>query len=1289
MTSRSSLATSWWIGVILATWVWALPAAAAVFEVTSIGTGPDANPGDGFCDDGAGNCTLHAAIEEANQNADADQIVFAIAGAGFHTISLDGAPLPVITRPVVIDGFSQSGAQPNTQADGSDAIWQIALDGNGNEAYGLDLLVTPCGTSTPCRIRGLLVQNFAEAGIRIGLPGNVEVVGNRIEGNGRYGVLVDSIDNVIGLAAPAQRNVITANGNLQSGAGVSIHNRDNWVRNNYIGMDPSGAVAQGNAAGVELVGNDNWVASNLISGNEGAGVEISGADNTVTGNLIGVDVTGTLRRQNVTGIRISSGVGPGTGNLIGGDRPADENVIAANLGDGILIDGANGNIVLGNTIGFFGRGNGGYGISIAGNDNQIGAADPDEGNDISFNQFGGVLVNGLRNSLRTNQIFDNRPTDLNVIGIDLEGDLVTPNDAGDADAGSNQRQNFPLITSVERFSTLTRIIGSLDSTPGGTFTLDFFSSTRCDSSGFGQGEFHLGSVDIAALSGATPIDVQFVVGAIGVGFTATATDEFGNTSEFSPCFEVDTSDDADIEVRFDQQTLSANAGTTINYTVELENKGPSDATNISVIHFPGSAFSASAGVPDAGTYDGNEWAVPSLASGVTIDLVVTADIDGAAQGDFALLASADPADQIDTNRHNNESEFALEVLNGADLALTHSADRFNAFPGDRVDFTLNVTNNGPRTATDVMMSGLLPAGLDFVGPVSVDFDPATRSWTFDVGSLAEGAVEVLVLETEIAAGVALGTELTHTAATFALDPADPIDTNNLRTAEVVVGPVADIAFPGGGGVSGPHIVTTPNLIVTALPALVNLGPDVPDLAVLRVSAPALSQSSVVGSLPPNCTNPSDGLFICNFVQPAVGAILVGPDLSADLNLAGGMASWKMTLSADLPDPDETNNTLISLVLPVNDSLLRCFIATAAYGSWLDPHVVSLRAFRDEYLLTNAPGRAFVEWYYRTSPPYADAIARHIALRWLVRGALAPLVFAVEYPASAAVLGFVAAFVAFSLRRRTRHRALTIAAGGLVIFMVIGGADPAAAVPFDLAVDGAQSDLAASIDAPYPSSDQVLGAVGTGTAETVLSTHPLFGSVVSLLGPVSASIVFSDTNFALDTPAGVLLDISITGLGGTLASPALAGIAVGPGKTLFDFAGATLTLDSGTLGVTGSEFGNPIDASIDLSSSSIVFVLSANTVGSIVVSDAGGVMTMLLTLPLDESANFIGDDLSSTMSLSGNLVATGTAIPEPTTGLLIVVGLGGLATVRRTNRRRARARPSMAFTRFRDPHARRP
>ena len=69
----------------------------------------------------------------------------------------------------------------------------------------------------------------------------------------------------------------------------------------------------------------------------------------------------------------------------------------------------------------------------------------------------------------------------------------------------------------------------------------------------------------------------------------------------------------------------------------------------------------------------------------------------------------------------------------------------------------------------------------------------------------------------------------------------------------------------------------------------------------------------------------------------------------------------------------------------------CFIATAAYGSLLEPHVKILCKFRDQYLLTNGPGKIFVTYYYKYSPPLADFISKNDGLRAVVCVFLLPLV----------------------------------------------------------------------------------------------------------------------------------------------------------------------------------------------------------------------------------------------------------------------------------------------------------
>ena len=69
----------------------------------------------------------------------------------------------------------------------------------------------------------------------------------------------------------------------------------------------------------------------------------------------------------------------------------------------------------------------------------------------------------------------------------------------------------------------------------------------------------------------------------------------------------------------------------------------------------------------------------------------------------------------------------------------------------------------------------------------------------------------------------------------------------------------------------------------------------------------------------------------------------------------------------------------------------CFIATAAFGSSLEPNVQILRQFRDRFLIDNKLGNSFVRFYNAYSPPIADFIANYNRLRSMVRALLLPAI----------------------------------------------------------------------------------------------------------------------------------------------------------------------------------------------------------------------------------------------------------------------------------------------------------
>gem|GEM_PF-441485 len=494
-------------------------------------------------DSGAG--SLRQAILDSNATAGVQTITFSIPGAGVHTVQ-PTSPLPVITAPVVIDGTTQSGysGTPLVEIDGTNATFTNGIN-----------IVTGGGGTT---IRALAVNRFQSHGINIDTAdGNTiagcfigtNTAGTAALGNTIHGVAIgNSNNNTIGGTTVADRNVISGNG----GVGVFLigTSTNNLIVGNYLGTDVTGANDLGNtldgvtfqgAAG-NRVGGTTAAERNVISGNNRAGIFCDTAsNNTIQGNYIGLNAAGTAAIASPSGTGV--GVQEGAGNTIGGTAAGAGNVISGFGGAGVNIGGSaatNNNVVLGNLIGTDAAGTAalgnGTGVVIAGQaqNNIVGGTAAGARNVIAFSAQAGVAITDTAtgNTVRGNSITAN-----GALGIDLNNDGVTADDAGDADTGANNLQNFPVLASVISGGANTTIQGTLNSTANTQFTVEFFANPACDASGNGEGQTFLGSTSVTTDgSGNAAISATLAVAtSAGQAVTATATDPSGNTSEFSAC----------------------------------------------------------------------------------------------------------------------------------------------------------------------------------------------------------------------------------------------------------------------------------------------------------------------------------------------------------------------------------------------------------------------------------------------------------------------------------------------------------------------------------------------------------------------------------------------------------------------------------------------------------------------------------------------------------------------------------------------------------------------------------
>ena len=445
------------------------------------------------------------------------------------------------------------------QANTSNGVF---LDGaTGNTIGG-----TAAGTGN--LISGNAVDGISVTGWAAGL-GNHVIAGNRIGtdatgtvdlGNARHGVYLwnTTSGNTVGGTVAAARNLVSGN----DGSGVYIEGAGgNVVSGNYIGTEVTGGAALANAgAGVYLnagasgnrIGGTLAGERNVISGNGAAGVLINGGsdNNVLQGNYIGTDAAGTAAVGNML---MGVYVGNSAGTTIGGAAAGERNVIsgqAFNVGIELAGGGTTVAVVEGNYIGVDAGGVAALGnrsgVAVSGGawNNRIGGTGAGQGNVIANSTVGaGVTTNGggTGNIFSGNRIYANAG-----LGIDLEDNGVTPNDAGDADGGDNRRQNFPVLATANVVGPNITITGTLDSAVGGSFRLEFFASSAADPSGQGEGERYLGALTVTdggmndtdgiangtIVFSTTLVPAQAVLGGEFVSATAIAL-ATGDTSEFS------------------------------------------------------------------------------------------------------------------------------------------------------------------------------------------------------------------------------------------------------------------------------------------------------------------------------------------------------------------------------------------------------------------------------------------------------------------------------------------------------------------------------------------------------------------------------------------------------------------------------------------------------------------------------------------------------------------------------------------------------------------------------------
>ena len=762
--------------------------------------------------------------------------------------SLDFNSLPLVASGTTIDGYTQPGASPNTLAVGSNAKILVQIDGKkaatpGDSAFqlfditgsvirGLD--VTGFGVSksnSDGTISG--ADGFLEEGATDIIEGNysgIDPTGtiampnvNGYEADG--GTLPDpnnpqTQSSLLVGTTPQQRNVISGNN-----IGVIIFPKPFLaIQGNYIGLSASGTTAVPNTEDGILGGEDMTFggtlpgAGNVITGNFGSNIDLNNVFNghlsdndLIQGNFIGTDPTGTKSLSNSEGVEISNRA---LNITVGGTTPAARNIISGNFFEGVDVsDGVSNIFIQGNFIGVDVTGtkalpNGSAsagsnnvppgGVSIntftallpTGASNQlttpfnvfVGGSVPGAGNVISGNTGNGISTMGFSNATDpNNQLFPNQNRGNfimgNLIGTDASGVNALPN-----------TQNGIYLTMDAELSS-----------PAGDVTIGSaaFGSANVISFNTGNGVLIDGGGSTNSIAGNT---IQHNGGA-GVRVVSGTSNTISRNSIF-----------ANAALGIDLDTVGPNAVSHCQTTATGANNFQNAPT---LTPGSGSAFiSATATDPSGNTSEFSN-AVAETLSGNVVSLLgnfdskasttytieffssPTADGSGFGQGQTFITSTTVTTSSACTSPISdpvNTTQADLSVgLNFSEGGATQQFSRLTVGPdfGTQV-YTATITNNGPATAHNVVLTDALPAGLKVSGmycnqptcqsPLTTNLGNCTVSGntvTCNLGTMASGATASVGIPVQ---ALATGT-ITNSVSVAATEP-DPIPANNTASVGI-------------------------------------------------------------------------------------------------------------------------------------------------------------------------------------------------------------------------------------------------------------------------------------------------------------------------------------------------------------------------------------------------------------------------------------------------------------------------------------------------------------------------
>ncbi len=466
-----------------------------------------------------------------------------------------------------------------------------------------------------------------------------------------------------------------------------------------------------------------------------------------------------------------------------------------------------------------------------------------------------------------------------------------------------------------------------------TFPLDLANATwSCVAAGgtcpvAGSGDIN--AVVILAVGGAATFAVTADVAASATGTltnTATvtappATDpNAGNNS----ATDVDTlSPEVDLSVTKTDNDLVAQPGDSVTYEIVVSNAGPSavigapftDIVPSSLVGVSWTcAASSGASCPAAGSGNAINTTL-SLTPGGTATFTVTATVDAPATGVIANTATiAAPVGVVETASGDNTATDTTSVTPTADLIITKTDGLTSIAAGQAITYTIVVTNAGPSTITDALVTDVLPSAL--VGATwtcaasagSSCLDAAGSGDISDLVTLASTGTATFTVSATVAASTPAGT-LSNTAdVAMPVGSVDPTPANNTATDTTTIERHADLEVTKTDGVSS----ATPGLAIQYTIVVTNNGPSNVSAATVVDTMPATligatwTCSASVGS---TCPASGSGDFASLVDLLAGGTATFTVDATVAASALGTLVNTAgATVPSGVTDPVPGNNS---------------------------------------------------------------------------------------------------------------------------------------------------------------------------------------------------------------------------------------------------------------------------------------------------------------------------------------------------------------------------------------------